>query len=117
MNIETFENIIESWMHNCGLLYKTYSYERADDCFTVEIYTSSDPLDGIYVLVDEFNISVKIIQRHTLQIEQFNYIQELISKISILIDEIQNVLDEQKKYEEENPPQIAEILTFKRSDV
>lgn len=117
MNFETFEEIVSKWMLTQSLLYKTYSYERDDECFTVEIYTSTDPIDGIYVMVDELNVSVKIIQRHSLSVREFGDISELISKVHFLVENLEAPLEEQKIYEEENPPQIAEILTFKRGDI
>ena len=113
---DIFETTISDWMSTYGLLYKTYSYERAEGCYTVEIYTSKDPIDGIYVMLDEFQITMKVIQRHTLSTHQFDDLFELMSKVHYLIEDFEQVVCDQKKYEAENPTPTAQIIEFKRSE-
>ena len=112
---EAFDFIVKEWMCDKNLLYRTYSYERADECFTLEIYTSKDPIDGIYVLVDEFNISIKLIQRYTLSPNKFDEIYELMNDVHYLVERLEDELMAQKKFEADNPPQTAQIIEFKRS--
>lgn len=114
MIFEEFKQHVEDGLEKGRVLLRTYMYERADYCYTAEIYTTSDPLTGIYILVDEVNVSVKIVQKQSFGLNEWIVFRQYIDAVDDIVFTLGNILSiEEDEYEKNRPPQ-AELILFKK---
>ena len=101
MNLEKFKSLVNDWKSNFGFMHKTYIYKRGDVDFTAEVYTKNTPtVDGVYIMLDDLNVTITVIQREALNKEEFNKFSNLISATSDLIEKIEFELNEELRYDE-----------------